>query len=231
MPNFFYASYLPTGSSDRLDWYSNFSSALPSYVSTFGITPAELASVQADYLALEYARVTLINYARSFSKGITAFADELDTDPTPQVMTVPVFSPPTAPASVESGVFKRVSDLIEAKILPAANESQKTALRLLPLVNPATVSALITDFEALIHGQVALSFRRGGAKLIFIYSRRANESELSLLDKVAGTHFLDTRANLVANQSEARDYAIEFSMDGQKGDGVMSPTVSVATKA
>ena len=228
---YFYAPYLPRSAADRLDWLANFAAALPSYAAHFGVTPAELASVTADYNALDYARVTLINYARSFSKGVTAYADELDTDPTPQAMNVPIFNPPTAPANVDSGIFKRTDDLIEARILPVATDAEKTALRLFPISAPASVTAQITDAEPLSQGQVSLTFRRGGAKLVFIYSQRGSETQLALLDKVADTHYLDARPNAVAGQSEARAYAIEFSFDGQHGDGNLSPLVSVATKA
>lgn len=228
--NFFYAPYLPRGASDRLEWAINFRDALPSYASKFAISTEELADVVASVDALEYARVNLVNYTRSFSKGITAFADELDTDASPNLLNWPSFTPPTPPEAVQSGIFARIQSLVETKILPVANEAEKTALRLLPLDSPSTVTPKITDIEALMRGHVSLSFTRGGAKMIFIYSQRGDENQLSLLDKVNDTHYLDERPNLVAGVRESRSYAIEWSLDGRKGDGNLSPITSISTQ-
>ena len=229
MAALYYAPYLPRGGNDRLDWALNFAQNITSYAARFGLTPAETTDIAVSVAALNYARTTLVNYTRSFSKGVTAFADELDTDPTPNPMPFPVFSPPAAPTAAQSGIFKRIDAIVETKILPVATNAEKTALRLFPIDTPSTVTPEITDLEALMRGQVSLTFRRGGSKQIFIYSRRGSEAALTLLDKVADPHFLDERPNLVAGVGEARDYAIEWSLDGTHGNGVMSPIRTIAT--
>lgn len=231
MAGYFYASYLPRSADDRLDWLSNLAAALPAYAVEFGISAAELAGVTDDFNALNDARVTLNNYTRTFSKSVTAYANELDTDPTPGPIMRPVYNAPAAPTPVDSGIFARIDALIQTKILPSANDTAKTALRLNPFEVVSTATALITAIEALARGQVGLTMNRGGSKLNIIYSRRGAEPAMTLLDKVADTHWVDARPNAVAGMSEARDYQIEWSFDGKTGDGHLSPLVSIATLA
>ncbi len=227
----FYVAYLPRTAIDRLDWLSNFSETLPNYQTRFNITEAEVGGVLDAYAALENARITLQNYTANFKKAVTAYANELDTDPTPNMVSQPIFNPSTVSPPLMSGIFARIDALVQSKILPTANDTEKTALGLNPIEVTSSATPTITDIEAMARGQVALTMNRGGSKLTYVTSRRAGESAFAMLFTVADTHYLDTRPNLVAGTSEVREYQIEWSTDGRSGTGVLSPIASIATLA
>ncbi len=231
MSTFFYAPYLPVGSIDRMNWLVNFATAIPPFATKFNLLQEELLDIHNSAMALSYARVGLVNYTRTFSKAVTSYADQLDTDATPSGQPYPAFTPSTPPPVAQSGIFKRMAQIINVKILPTASDAEKIALGLVPLAPVSTVVPEIMSLDPMMHGQVGLTFRRGGAKMVFIYSMRAGEQQLSLLDKVAGTHYVDTRPNANLNISEVRNYAVEWSTDGIQGDGKMSLTQTIATLA
>ena len=73
---------------------------------------------------------------------------------------------------------------------------------------------------------VRITYTRGGADGVFIYSRRGAETDFTRLEKINGTEYLDTRPNLGGATAERREYyLIYFKHD--TAVGVQSATFSV----
>lgn len=230
--NYTYANYLPKTKTERMDWLNNFSVQLAQYSATFGFTQEEMDDISISSQWYSYAVLTLDNAGRVFDKAITAFADELDTDSPQTNAQTPVFNPPSPPTlGIKTGIFNRVIALVDKKILPSEflTPAIKTQLGLDPIAPSAPTAPNLKVPVAMPNGQVELSFSRGGSPMVIIESRR-NGGDWELLDKVASTHYLDTRPNLVAGVSESREYRIRYS-NGSTGIGQYSNVRSVATQA
>ena len=227
-------NYLPQGFDERNVWLQNFAAVLPQYAAALGVAAADVSKVADASQQYNYLATVLIPYTRSFSKGLTALLEEADTDDTPQLLNFPGFAPPPAVIGanpVMTGIFNMVTALVASTILPspALTPPIKTALGLdVPAPAPPG-QVLVRSAEAMPGGQVDLTLTRSGAPLIIIESQRGAETEFSMLDKVAASHFLDLRPNIVAGQSEVRQYRVRRS-DGSQAVGNYSPVVSVATQ-
>lgn len=108
------ADYIPSTDSELKSWLENFNLKLPAHAGTFGITTAQLASVNADQLNFSYwfdqnilfrdekeERVSYKNLLRDGPIGTPA-----GTPPTPPVI-------PAAPAAVLPGIVPRSRELAQ----------------------------------------------------------------------------------------------------------------------
>ena len=236
MSNTIERSYLPTKIDDRARWLSQFVSGLASggNAAALGVSPAQMTDLQAALDWYDYTLAHYIPYVRAYSKGLTEFLADIDTDGSPQNLVLPVFAPP-APAvalpDCESGAMNRVTALVDSILKSdALTPALKMQLGLDAIAPPPAGSAVINKYEAGPNGFITLFFALNGAKLVVVESRRGDETEFSLLDKVVGGQCPDSRANLVAGRPEAREYRIRYS-DGVTPYGNYSPVFSVTTQA
>jgi hypothetical protein len=224
-----YASYLPTSKTERRNWLANFNAVLPQYAAQFNISAAEQTRLTNGLIWIDYA-LACRALADSFSKSLTDFSDEMDSDASESDAREPQWTPPPVPSVPgRTGTFNFVVALVADKILSKNPSPQiMTALGLNPLAAPDTVMPEIRGATALPGGNVDLSFSKGRAKQILIQCKRG-AGDFELLKEVVGTHWTDTRANLVAGQSESRTYRTRFS-DGTNGYGDYSAERIVSTQ-
>lgn len=225
-----YANYLPNSKPERRLWLANFNAVLPQYAAGFAITADEQARLANGLIWIDYA-LACRALADSFSKSLTDFSDEMDSDASENDAQEPQWTPPALPkVPGRTGTFNFVVSLVADKILSAKPSPQVlTALGLNPLVIVSNVSPEISALVAHPAGNIDLSFSKGRAKQVIIEGKRG-AGEFELLKEVVGTHWTDTRPNAVAGQSESRTYRTRFS-DGQDAFGDYSPERTVSTQA
>lgn len=104
--------YLPVQESKKVAWIQNFSTKLPTYATKYGILPADIADVQAGATAYLYW-IDYANKQSEYSKKMISFKSDLanGTSGTLSLPVVPVFA--AAPALPASGIFRRISSLVD----------------------------------------------------------------------------------------------------------------------
>ena len=237
MSTYITRNYLPGTVDARANWLGTLVGGLASgdNAANLGVTPAQLDDLKAGLVWYDYALNHYMPYVRAYSKGLTELASEIDTDSTPNPLSLPVFAPPAPLATLpacESSVMTRAVAVVEGAIFPspALTDALKTQLGLDPIAPPVAGSALITKFESAPGGVITLFFAQNGAKQVIVESRRGAETDFSMLDKVVGGQCPDSRENLVPGRPEAREYRIRYS-DGVRAYGNYSPVFSVTTQA
>ncbi len=224
-----YANYLPRTRTDRRNWLANFNAVLPQYAGQFNISATEQTRLANGLIWIDYA-LACRSLADSFSKSLTDFSDEMDSDTSENDAQEPQWTPPALPATPgRTGTFNFVVALVSSKITSKNPSPQVlTALGLNALPAPDAVLPEIRGATALPGGNVELSFAKGRAKQVVIECKRANGA-WELIKEVVGSHWTDTRPNLVAGQSEVRSYRTRFS-DGQNAYGDYSDEKTVSTQ-
>ncbi len=225
-----YANYLSNVKIERRNWLENFNLNLPQFAAQFNISAAEQTRLENGLIWIDRG-LLLQSLSDSFSKSITAFSDEMDTDETENDAQEPQFQPgppPSVPG--RTGTFEFVVKLVNDKILKPARPPQTVldALGLNPLPAPSATDPLIRSLVAGPNGHVEIAFSRGGSPQVIVESRR-NGGGWELLKEVAGTHWPDTRPNAVPGQSEAREYRVRYS-NGMQGVGNYSPVRGINTQ-
>jgi hypothetical protein len=104
--------YLPPDDKGKSDFLQLFSAKLATYAALLGITPAELASAQADSDAFKFIVLSLKAY-KDYVEGYTQAKNILrDKEGTP-LAAWPAMPPvPMPPALVPAGIFKRNARLV-----------------------------------------------------------------------------------------------------------------------
>ena len=105
----FYLSKTDQGKADMLD---NLALKLPGYATVLGLTPAEVASVQADAAMFNYV-MDLQEAYKTFKQNVSAHKDVLRDGPLGAPLgALPVFPTlPVAPTAVGAGIFARIRKL------------------------------------------------------------------------------------------------------------------------
>lgn len=230
--NYYYANYLTNNRSERRDWLVNFLANLPQYAAQYGVTATQITRMENGLIWINRG-ITLLTLRESFGKSLTAFADELDTDATENDAHEPQWEPGDKPTvSGRTGTFNFVIQTVNATFFANGTMPPQVvmdALGLNPIAPASPTDPAIISLTTAPGGVVELKFSRGGFPQVIIEGRR-NGGAWELLKEVAGTHWPDARPNLVAGQSEVREYRIRYS-NGMAGVGNYSEVRSVATQA
>ncbi len=104
--------YLPKREADRVGWLNNFSSIIGNYATTFGISPAEVATIgkMAAFYAYIYNLMIMVS---TFSKNLTKFKNLLSIAPNGTTLgPMPTLTPPAAPGTSPAGIFTFISGIV-----------------------------------------------------------------------------------------------------------------------
>ncbi len=119
------AYYLPETDGGKAAFLRNFALKLPGYASVLGITPAEVASVQADAAAFKYILAMNMGY-KTDKQEVSKYKDAMRDGPSgtslgPWPTPAPL---PAAPAMVEAGIFARIRKMVaRIKATPGYTEA------------------------------------------------------------------------------------------------------------
>ena len=223
--------YIPTSDTGKLIWIKNFNSKLSGYAALFGITAAELASLNADTLILIYI-LDILEIFKTELHERTAYKDLLRDGPLGKVIgaipTLPTL--PVAPTPVQAGIFPRITTLVR-RIKSNTNYTETIGKDLGIIgadMEQLTIDQKPTLTVAQEGGKVLIKYKKGENLGIQLFSRRANETEFTFLSVVTKTSYKDPRPNLVPGQAEARQYQAWFIQEdeiiGQVSD-IVSTTI------
>jgi len=189
-------SYLPKDDKAKADFLDNLRVKLPDHAVTLGISPAEVASVQADAAIFNYIMDMQEAY-KTNKQEVTGYKNVLRDGPLGAPLgAVPV--PPTlgaAPTAVSAGIFIRIGQLVmRIKGNPAYNK--QTIGEDLGLVSDEQVIDIPNLKPVLNHrldvGRPLILWSKGPATSIDIYVDRKDGLGFAYLANDSQPDYLDT---------------------------------------
>jgi hypothetical protein len=237
------SKYMPRPYKDRVVWFMNFNAVFATVATTLGFTAAEIAAVNADYLAAKYI-MDMLEMFKAEMLERTSFKDILfDGDPGVVLTEMPVGPVlPVAPEVVQPGIFSRVSKVVQRiKNHPGYNNSIG---RNLGIIGPEKNVDLLTikpviGLKAVTSNSVIIDFNKGEMEGVVVFSGSpvvvapeentnqtpGNESEAEInwteIARVIHAPFVDNRVNTL-NKPETRYYKMQYlkhdKVVGQESD-------------
>ncbi len=220
--------YLPPKDQDRITWLNNFSTKLPGYKTTFNLTDADLAGVEAD-AAMWAWLVPWCEVMRARVQNLTAYKSQLRDGP-----GGPATAPPGAPtfdeppATVPYDMFGRLGMLVQRiKNHPAYTDAIGQDLRIIAAgttEDPATAKPSLA--LALVDGgRVNVGWIKRGMDGIRIEVDRGPGWQFLTIDTVPD--YVDTAPLPPAGQSAVWKYRGIYVL-GDQPAGQWSDPVSIA---
>jgi len=223
-------SFIPRTDKAKAIWLKNFALKFGLYANQFGFLASDVTSVTNDSAAFSYQLDILAIFA-SEMKERTSFKDLLRDGPIGTTAlpnpTMPTL--PNPPATVPAGIFPRISKLAK-RIKTFASYTDSIGIDL-GIVAPGDSSAsfrmdekkpalaLTTD-----GGDIIVKYKKAGMEGIRLLSRRAGETDFTLLAVVTQVTYKDTRPNVVVGTPEVREYSAWYiekdALTGQVSDVV-----------
>ena len=176
--------WFPLSLTERAAWYTNFNAQVHQYGADLGLTAGEMASVQADCDMLTFLARSSIS-VQAYFDAFQAFRRELcDGDSGDATPTLPADPGLVAPASVEPGIFQRLTRLVP-RIRASANFSEH--MEVMFGIAPTRYQRKLTHLEenaspdikafAEPNNVISVKFVRGASAGITIETRLDNEKE------------------------------------------------------
>lgn len=219
-------SFLKKGDLDFVSQLNNFATKLPAYAVALGLTAAETEAVQADS-DLMGAVVMAIANSRTYGQGWTSFKDLARHGGEEALPDYPVAVDTGAmPPNVAPGIEERFRALVRRiKASPAytVGMGEDLGIHADDSVPVITSPELKLKMEG---GNIVISFKKGAAQGIKLYSKRGSETTFTFLAVDTRSPYVDTRPNLEEGVPEKREfYAFYIVADEQVG--TKSATVSI----
>ncbi len=186
--------YLPRTDEGRLIWINNFSTKIGNYVSTLGLTAADVTSAKNDAAMFAYL-VNAVEVFTTAKEQRVNFKNLVKDGPLGKPLGLVPDAPAlgTKPADVAPGIFPRLAQLVQRiKNSSAYTESIGKDLGIIG-------AKLVVDFDALKPklklvmkgGQVEVQWTRGDADALYIEVDRGNGTwQFLAVDTVP--HYTDT---------------------------------------
>lgn len=222
-------NYLPRSGSGRVGWLTRFVGALPAIQVQFDLSPADLASAQADLAAFEYA--FLVNFLlRATSQAHAAQLESMKDGPfsfeVVPFLTIPPFPP--APAAVAPGIFARIRRLVRRiKAHPNYNASVGERLGIVGPELPKRPTGPPKVKVRAIANEVRIDCVKDVAFAVLVETRRNGETEWQQLAVAFRFPYFDRRPVREPGVPEAREYRLYFLV-GDGRYGAPSPAMVVA---
>jgi hypothetical protein len=167
-------SYLPHADKEKLSWLMNFNTVFAGIAVILGFTAAEIAAINADYMAARYIIDTL-EILKGEMLERTRYKDLLfHGEPGVPMGEMPVIADmPVAPSPVLAGIFKRVAKVVQRiKNHPNYNEAMGRNLGIIgaeKVVDLNTVKPLIS-VKAIADDSITLDFVKGSLDGVYVYA-------------------------------------------------------------
>lgn len=223
------SSYLPSTETDRVIWLNNFSNRLSQYRQALGITTAEVNSYTADAAMFAYV-IQLHDASSQYAQALSSIKRNLRSA-SQQVMMPALPTLPNigaAPASVNSGIFNRVVQLVaRIKVHAAYTSAMGHDLGIVAPVVPFDPNTMQPNLKiSLESGFPKLSWKKGEADGTKIYVDRRDNAGFVLLKQTVKNSCLDTEPLPANTYSVTWDYKARFLLEDDEV-GVFSQTLSI----
>ena len=221
--------YLPRSMAGRLAWFINFDTKISTYTTTFQLPTGAITGAHADFLMFQYA-FSLQEIVQTYSQNVTGFLNQVSNGPNQgSALPLPAMpTPPTAPATVVTGIFTRVRDLVR-RIKAHPNYTVNIGEDL-GIEGSSQTASLVTgpSFKAVakINWVVELQWKKKGSSGVQVECMRGSEAGWTVIGQDFRSPFTDNRAPLVANQPETRRYRMSYLVNDVT-TGPVSDTVTI----
>ncbi|MFL6375038.1 MAG: hypothetical protein ACJ73D_10250 [Pyrinomonadaceae bacterium] len=176
--------WFPLSLTERAAWYRNFNAQIQQYGADLGLTAGEMASVQADCDMLTFlatSSMSLQAYFEAFQAFRRELCDGRAGDTTPQLPTAPAL---VAPASIEPGIFGRLTSLVpRIRTSPNFNEQMESTFGIAPTRYRPKLTHLEDNASPAIKASaepghiIAVKFVRGASNGVDLEMRLDNEED------------------------------------------------------
>ena len=208
--------YIPKGDPDRKIWFANFINKLPSHADKFGITPAERDAVLLDERTTDFL-LTAVDVFKAELKERVDYKNQLmDGRIGTPAPTLPTVTPPVPPPVLAApGIIARARALANRiKAHPRYTQADGRDLRIIAPGEPGgTVIKPTATVAAKIGSVVEIKWVKNGYPAVLIEGKRGSEASWSLVATSIKSPWNDTRAPLVANVPEVRQYRLRYVKD------------------
>lgn len=226
------AEYIPTTDGERLTWFANFAEKLPRYTTELEVNDDDLETALADCRAIIHMIYDVSSANSNAAQRVRFKQDLLWGRDTSVAQAFPgAYVPPDPPdIAALQGVVYRIRALVRRmKTAPqytAATGSDLGIIARSPAKNPADKPVLTG--VPLSGMRVEIRFAKRGFDAVFVESKRGNETDYAYLGTYLRSPFVDSRAALVAGQSEQRTYRATY-LRGNEAFGMTGEPVVVTT--
>ncbi len=225
--------YIPSTDAEKGVWLNNFSTKLPLYATSLGVSSAELTSVQDDNTMYQYVIGMMEVYRQNLSNLVSyknMLKNASGTQHIGPVPALPVMA--TTPVAVPEGIFDRITKLVtRIKNSLAYSDNIGADLGVItPSAQVIDVATLQPDLVVKLDvGRPRLKWIKGYADAIDLYADRNDGAGFVLLGRLMKNEYIDV-ATLAAGKifDEWKYKAIYVISDEQVG--LFSKITSVDVK-
>ncbi len=216
------ADYVKAADLDFVAQLKVFAEKLPNYQMALGLTPAQMAAVEADDQFMAFV-VLGSNAAGTYKQGWTDLKDAarkgdgaalLNTFPA----AVDVSSPPAV--AIAPGVEARFRTLVgQIKTNSAYTNAMGEDLGIVADESASALTKPVLTVK-LEGADPVIGFKKGSSDGIKLYSKRGSETDFSFLAVDTRSPYVDNRPNLVPGTTEKRTYQAYFIVNDAQVGGV-----------
>ena len=220
--------FIPKSDPAMALWLRNLANKIGSYATTFGLTPAEVASVRNDAVRFDYILKVQEAY-KTFKQNISKYKDILRDGPNDEPVDELVFpSLPVAPVLVNSGIFPRLRKLVaRIKAHPAYDDAIGADLGLLASHEAIDIPNLKPVLKSRLDaGRPLIIWIKGPADSIDIYVDRRNGKGFVYLTTDFYPDYMDKCPMPAGKDSAVWDYKAIYKI-GDEQVGQFSEVISV----
>ena len=211
--------YVPADDLGKADFLDNLAVKIGGYAALFGLTPAEVASVQADATLFNYI-LDMQEAHKTFKQNLTKYKNMIrdgDPDVLGPLPVSPVMPPPPL---VPKNIFGRTRDLVaRIKAAPAYNKAIGEDLGIVGDEHVIDIPNLKPKLKGRIEaGRPLIMWTKGRADALDIYVDRLDGAGFVFLATVIKPNYLDTTPFPAGANAVVYDYkAIYRIRDEQVG--------------
>ena len=224
--------FIPTSDRGKADFLENLAAKLGGYATLLGLTPAEVASVQAD-AAMFNCVLDMQEAYKTFKKDLTKFKDTLrdgDPDPLGPFPANPALPPPPAP--VDKNIFGRTRSLVtRIKAAAAYNKAIGEDLGIVGDEHVIDIPNLKPELKGRVEaGRPVINWTKGPADALDIYVDRLDGAGFVFLVTSLKPNYIDKFPFPAGTLSVVYDYKAIYRIDDKQVGQFSDPIRVTVTK-
>lgn len=224
--------YVPAEDRGKADFLDNLAVKIGGYATLLGVTPAEVASVQADATMFNYI-LDMQEAYKTFKQNLTRFKNML-RDGDPDLLGPFPVSPvlPAPPPLVTKNIFRRTRELVaRIKAASAYNNAIGEDLGIVGDDQAPTILSLKPQLKSRLDaGRPLIIWTKGPAEGIDIYVDRQDGAGFVFLATDTKPDYLDTVALPAGVDSAVYEYKAIYRIDDEQTGQFSDPIRVTVTK-